>query len=456
MNQLTIKNLVKTFTKNFSLLITEASLYPALHPSVQEQTMHTFAGLQKLFEKVDDLYIDIAEHQFVFDGIPLYELKQFSEKTIQLLELRKIKCIYFASGLTAENLFKAITRLIDKTLPKEAAALQEELVALGVKNIVFNSKSSEAEGSAENILPVNKLYAGSIEANKLIYSALQTSNTLPMDVVDTVSQNITDMVIKNNVSSLAFTSLQNYDEYTFTHSANVAILSVALAANVIDDAVILKNLARAAFLHDIGKTKVPLAIINKPAKLTEEEWQIIKCHPLFGVKILEQQAKPDTLSIFIALEHHMKYDLSGYPNIKGIEALHPLSLIVTICDVYDAITSKRSYKKSMAADKVLSIMMRCIGCDFDPQFFKLFAQMIGVYPPGTFVRLTTQEIAIVQKVYPQALLLPEVKIVLDASGDFVSEPIILNLSDRIKNVSGDSVAAVIDPEELGIDPLKVI
>ncbi|MDD5746926.1 MAG: HD-GYP domain-containing protein, partial [Candidatus Omnitrophica bacterium] len=425
MDHLALKNLVKNFVKNFSLLFSESSLYPPQHPNVIAQTKQTFSSLQTILEQAEELFIDIREGQFVFSGIPLYELRHTVEKTVQMLEMKDIKTFCFKKSITPQQLARMIGLILDKSRALNAEGLQKALAKEGITSIVIErEKSASKDAESEHLAPAT-VYGSSVEANKLLYNSLQTSNILPMDIVDKVAQDITEMIATDSTSSLVLTSLRNYDEYTFTHSANVAILSVAVGTTFINSPALLQRLARAALLHDIGKTKIPLRILNKSEKLTDDEWQIMKNHAIWGAQILEQQSSCDALAILIAAQHHMKYDLSGYPVMSGVAQLHPLSLVVNICDVYDAITSKRPYKNPLPPDKALAIMLRLLGCDFDPHFFKIFIQMMGIYPPGSLVRLNTMEIAITRRVHPNALLLPEIKIIMDASGAILNPPLFI-------------------------------
>ncbi len=455
MKQHELKELVKAFVKNFSLLFTECSLYPTQHPNVISQVKQAFTALREVLQKVEVFYVDILEEQFVFDGVPLYEIKHVAEKTTQLLAAKEIKSMCFKRAVTPQELIGLAQLVLDKTKTPTFEALEAAMKKAGISSIVLEKVSPEDKEDRDFLLPI-KIYGSNVEANKLVFGALQSGKKIPMDVVEKVAQEITDMIANDSASSIALASLRNYDEYTFTHSANVAILSVALAATIFNDTAFLNQLAKAAILHDIGKAVIPLEILNKPEKLTEEEWKIMRHHPLSGVEILERQEGTDKLATIITAQHHMKYDLSGYPTIKGLTQLHPLSLIVNIVDTYDAITSKRPYREPSPPDKVLAIMMKLIGADFEPHFFKIFTHMMGIYPPGSFVRLNTKEVAISRRIFPQALLLPEIKIVMNAAGELLEEPFILNLSNKEKNLSNRYIKEVIDPLELGIDPIKFL
>jgi len=452
-----LKNIVKHCVKNLALLFTESTLYPDNHPSVISQLKQTFMALEAVLKQVDPFYIDILEESFVFEGIPLYEIKHIAEKAAQMLEAKKISRIYFAGCITPQGLNSFIQLVLDKSKDYSFAELQRALQNMGITHIRIE-QSDLAAGVEEwqKMLQPKHIYGASIEATKLIYNTVQTGKTIPLDLVSKMAKNITTMVAKDTFVSIALTNLRDYDDYVFTHSTNVAILSVALATNILNNATLLHRFAQAAILHDIGQALIPPEILNKPDKLSDKETKIMQQHPLLGAKLLEQQDQVDKLAVLIAAEHQMKYDLSGYPKIEGITQLHPLSLIVNIISTYDAITSKRIYKNPLPADKALSVMMRLIGCDFQPQFFKIFVQMMGIYPPGSFVRLDSQEVGITKQVNPGALLLPEIKIILDAQGKVLDEMLLVDLSDQEGSVSPRAIQEIIDPGQLDIDPLDFI
>ncbi|MFH2137688.1 MAG: HD-GYP domain-containing protein [Candidatus Omnitrophota bacterium] len=453
MDKITSKNLVKTFVKEFALLCTEHSLYPAQHPSVLAQTKQTFSAAEAILSIIELFYIDIEEGQFAFEGIPLYEIRHIVEKTAQLLDSKKINTICFKRGITPQEITSFILFAIKTPSPQSHEQLQAALQKSGVTSIVLEKAhlSTDVDTDSTTFIPPEKIYGSSVETNKSIIKAIQEGKKIPVDLVNKISKDITDMISKDMAASIALTTLKDYDDYTYTHSTNVAILSVILAKSIFDNEQLLKDLARAALLHDVGKTLLPIEIIQKPGKLDDREWKIIRQHPVLGAKILEQQDPVHTLSVIIAAQHHIKFDFSGYPG--NITNLHPLTLIVNICDVYDAITSRRPYKDALQPDKALALMMSLVGCDFDPRFFKVFTHMLGIYPPGSFVLLSTSEIAVVRTVNPLALLLPEVKIIRTADEKTMFAPKIINLFSKEDNPSGITITEVIEPRDHGIDPL---
>jgi putative nucleotidyltransferase with HDIG domain len=450
MDQRTLRDAVKEYAKQLAQLVNEIGLYPPTHPHIQFQLEKTITALQPLHVIMEVVVFTIIEGYLAFDGIPLYELRAQTDKIVPLCQNKKIRRICVSRGVTPDHLLQFALLLQSKIQVPDGDALISALREQGIASIRADSLISMDESAALDVINGKQVYGATVEANKLVYKALQNGEALPLEVVDQMSRNIAEMISRDRSSGLALALLRDYDDYTFTHSANVAILTVAVATFLVDDPRILQRLARAAILHDIGKTRIPLKILNKPERLDPEEWHIMQQHPKLGVIILEEEKQLDRLPILIAAQHHMKYDHTGYPNVAGMEKLHPFSLIVNICDIYDAITSRRAYKNPLPPDRALAIMSKLIGSDFYPQFFKLFLQTVGVYPPGSFLRLNTGEIGIVQKVQPMTLLQPEIKLLTSPAGSLRTEPEILNLA-----AAGETrhIAALIAPDNLGLNPL---
>jgi putative nucleotidyltransferase with HDIG domain len=450
MDQKTLRNAIKEYAKLLAQLVSDIGLYPISHPHIQIQLEKTIAALQPLHVIMEEIVITISEGYLAFENIPLYDLRSQTDKIVSLCTVKNIRRICVSRGVTPENMLQFTLLLQSKSQAPDGDSLVSILREMGLALVRADSLISVAETAAHNVISGKQVYGSAVEANKLIYTALQNGEPLPLDIVDQMAKNITDMISRDRSSGLAVAMLRDYDEYTFTHSANVAILAVAVAAVLVDDPRLLQRLARAAILHDIGKTRIPLQILNKPEKLNPEEWHIMQQHPKLGVIILEEQKQLDRLPIFIAVQHHMKFDHTGYPRLTGMEKLHPFSLIVNICDIYDAITSRRAYKNPLPPDKALAVMLKLIGSDFFPQFFKVFLQTVGVYPPGSFLHLNTGEIAMVQRVQPQTLLQPEIKLLTNPGGSLRTEPEIVNLA-----TAGEMrhIVSLMTPAELGLNPL---
>jgi putative nucleotidyltransferase with HDIG domain len=217
---------------------------------------------------------------------------------------------------------------------------------------------------------------------------------------------------------------------------------------------LLREFGFAALMHDIGKVHTPQEILNKPDKLTNEEFEVMQRHVVDGAHILRRTPEMPALAPIVAFEHHLRQDLSGYPANVGHRALNLCTQIVTIADVYDALRSTRVYREGLPSDRIKSIMGKKEDPAFNQRLLRRFINLVGLFPIGTLVRLNTEEIGVVTHEHPSDPFRPQVKIVRDRNGAALEEMPLLNTwepDDR-----GDYPAAVVealDPEAAGIDPL---
>lgn len=225
-------------------------------------------------------------------------------------------------------------------------------------------------------------------------------------------QNMVDLIMNDDNVLLDLSTIRDYDDYTFTHSINVSILALCLGHRIGLDKVMLSRLGLSALFHDLGKIDVPREILNKPGKLTTEEFGIIQQHSIYSVRrILRLRASYDRkASIMLApFEHHLRYDLTGYPKTPRKKPVSLFGRIITIADVYDAVTAPRVYRDSyLSPDKALGLMLKDSGTMFDPILLKVFINMLGIYPIGTILVFANDQIGIVahapdETVAPEAL-----------------------------------------------------
>jgi HD-GYP domain-containing protein (c-di-GMP phosphodiesterase class II) len=216
-------------------------------------------------------------------------------------------------------------------------------------------------------------------------------------------QNMVDCLAQDESLFLCLSTIKDYDDYTYSHSVNVAVLSLCLGNRIGFSRTSLEHLGICGLFHDLGKVEVPYEILNKPGKLTQDEWQQMQNHPMASVRqILRLHASHDLKSkiVLAPFEHHIKYDLSGYPHLLFKNKVSLFGRILQIADVYDAITSPRAYRVSyLSPDQAIGFMMKGAGKDFDPVLVKVFAIMMGTYPVGSLLELDTGEMGIVSD-YP--------------------------------------------------------
>jgi len=272
-------------------------------------------------------------------------------------------------------------------------------------------------------------------------------------------QSLIDLVLEDEYFLIGLTSIKNYDDYTFNHSVNVCILSLALASHLGLSRTELCNLGVAALFHDMGKLLLPKEILFKPGKLTEEEWRLIKKHPILGVKALLKNGiygEFGFTSIIVAFEHHLRLDYSGYPELPTPRKPSFLARIVSIADAYDAMTTSRCYQKALLPEEALKKIYDTSPKLYDRALVKVFINMLGIYPPGSFVLLDTGESGVVYRPNPTKLDRPRVKLVFDAKKNpLPGQPVDLTEEDPRKGYKR-SIASSLNPYHYGVNVGKLL
>ncbi len=272
-------------------------------------------------------------------------------------------------------------------------------------------------------------------------------------------QGIVDQVLKNEISLIGLTTIRDYDEYTFTHSVNVCIFSISIGKRLGLTKVQLYDLGLAALFHDVGKSRIPLEILNKPGGLSDDEWRIMQSHPWLGVLTmftLRGYGEIPFRSIIVAHEHHMKTDLTGYPKCVRERQLSVFSKIVAVADGFDAATTRRSYQTvAVQPDAVLKEMWTNPRRGFDKVLVKALINLLGLYPVGTCVILDTYEVAIVHSANPDASQVhrPVVRVLTSPEGSLLNPTELVDLAETTPEGSFKrSIIKVTDPAKYGIEP----
>lgn len=242
-------------------------------------------------------------------------------------------------------------------------------------------------------------------------------------------QDLVDISFDDNHTFLGLTTIKNHDEYLYNHSVNVCVMSIALGQKLGMNKRLLSELGMAALFHDVGMINLPIEILNKPGKFTTSEQEAMRKHTVFSVKqLLKQKVLNESMirRILAAYEHHMDYNLAGYPRIARRRNLNLFSRIIQIVDTFDGMTTAKPYREAYLPDEALKVMLKESGTKFDPTLLKVFINMIGVYPLGTFVQLDTGEMGLVfhNSNDPSKYDRPRVKLVMDSQGNKIPSRIV--------------------------------
>lgn len=336
--------------------------------------------------------------------------------------------------------------------------MMEKLAGAGVTAFSLTPPSEHGDENLEKVKErAKRTYAQSVAATRELMTSVRMGESPNVKKIKRVVQSIVDQILNEETSLVGLTTLRDYDEYTFTHSVNVCIFSVALGKRLGLTKIQLYDLGMAALFHDIGKSRVPQALLTKAGGLSEDEWRQMAAHPWLGVLALFQVRGAQELpyrAMVVAYEHHMKLDLTGYPRPSRQRQLSVFSKIVAIADSFDAATSRRAYQTvPWSPAEVMREMRDNPRRGMDPVILKAFINLTGVYPVGTLVVLDTFELAIVHAVNPIQDMpsRPIVRIIADALGNLSHPGSLADLAD--KNADGVYLRTIIkteDPQRYGI------
>ena len=338
--------------------------------------------------------------------------------------------------------------------------LQGKLAEAQVVHIAIEPPA-EAEGTIEDDArakeQAKRTYQRSVAVTKEVINSVRMGRTASVKKVKRAVQAIVDQVLSDETSLIGLTTLRDYDDYTFTHSVNVCIFSVALGKKIGLTKLQLYDLGMAALFHDVGKSRVPLEVLNKDGSLDDEEWRIMQAHPWLGVLTLfglRGYGEIPYRSMIGTYEHHMKIDLTGYPKTIRPRKMSIFSKVIAVADGFDAATSRRSYQTApLQPDEVLKEMYENPRRGYEPVLVKAFINLVGVYPVGTLCILDTYELAIVQSANPNLEYVnrPLMRIISDNLGSLIHPGFTADLAER--NAEGNFVRSIIkvsNPDKYGV------
>lgn len=286
-----------------------------------------------------------------------------------------------------------------------------KLELYGVAEVVIEKMSMSSIGSTKMQTSESDIvYSEAFDTVKDIMDKIRNSKSFDVAaVVDTVEE-IVNQIVSDPQIFLRISSIRDIDNYTYLHSIDVCIYSIIMGKNMGLDIKNLKKLGLGAFLHDIGKAKIPNSILLKPGPLTEDEYEMMKNHTTFGYEILTNTPNLDRVVANIALQHHEHWDGKGYPRQLRELNIDIFARIVTVCDIYDALTGNRIYRGRILPHEAAEYVINNSGTIADPSLTKIFVNNVAVYPIGATVLLSTGEIGKVHDANPGAPLRPIVDV----------------------------------------------
>ena len=432
-----------------------ADLYSQSHPLVQRGIDGFTMAAQSALNAAPTVVIGFIDDEIVVDGGRLPRGTAALVGFGRGLRDRDVEKVTLTRGLMRDEVRIFLTVLADRTA---VDPIGDQLTARGVTHIsIGRVVVEEVSDDQVGVAAAKRVYTTAVETAETLWKAAKAGEQPDPTAARRIIDGLARLVTKDRTSLMALTALKKYDNYTFTHMVNVSALSMAQARALNIDGALLREFGFAALMHDIGKVNTPLEVLNKPDKLDKEEFEIMKRHVVDGAHILRRTPEMPALAPIVAFEHHLKQDLSGYPENIGSRKLNLCTQIVTIADVFDALRSNRPYRQGLATARIRAIMSEQDSPAFNQMLLKRFVNLMGLFPVGNLVRLSTNELAVVTAEHPTDPFRPQVKIVMDAQGALLEEPRLVNTWDR--DGSGDHPRAVVeavDPETVAIDPLKYL
>jgi len=438
--------------RRFASGVRAGQLYAKEHPLLARNVEGLLDTLKPLLASSPSLTIGIVGAQFVVADTPMPKASASMAELIRRLKDQQIERITFDRGLAADEALGFMLAVGAMSGKGDASA---QLTFPHIRIGKITAEERRDDGVASDMAAIRRLYANAVHSAEDVWVSAETEGKPDLPAALQAIDGLADAVTNNRTAVVALTAMRSYDNYTFTHMVNVAVLTMGQARALGIDGKLLREFGVSALMHDIGKVRTPKEILNKPEKLTDEEFAIMRRHTVDGAEILRQTPEMPVLAPVVAFEHHLRLDGTGYPAGVGRSALNLGTMLCSISDVYDAMRSQRGYQEAFPTERILTVLKRNDGVQFDQNLVRRFVQLLGIYPPGNLVKLTTGEIAVVLQVHAPDPHRPRVRIITSADGAKLESPYDRNLFD----MNGDgapSIVAPLDPADVGVDPLSFL
>ena len=439
--------------RRFASGVRAAQLYASDHPLIGRNVEGLLAVLKQLHTLQASIAVGIVGSHFVVSDTPMSKASVGMSELIRRLRDNKIERISFERGIVADEAASFIHAVA--ALGKNAAADDAwSFPHIRVGRIVTEDRASDGIGG--DIAAIRQLYSKAVTAAEAAWESAATEGQPDLPAALQAVEGLADAVTQNRTALVALTAMRNYDNYTFTHMVNVSILTMGQARALGIEGRLLREFGLSALMHDIGKVRTPKEVLNKPDKLTDAEFEIMRRHTVDGAEILRRTPEMPILAPVVAFEHHLRMDGTGYPFGAKRSQLNLGTMMCGIADVYDAMRSQRAYQQAFPTDRILAVLKINDGKQFDQNLVRRFVQLLGVYPPGNLVRLTSGEIAVVTQIHAPDPHRPRVRVLINKEGNRLELPHDRNLWEATPEGEQSSIAAPVEPALYGIDPLTYL
>jgi HD-GYP domain-containing protein (c-di-GMP phosphodiesterase class II) len=409
-----------------------AALYPASHPLVEEASSGLVTAVDDALGRGgDEVTINLFKSTlFVEDHVLPDESVTYARLVEDLLS-RGISAVTFTRGFGREDA-RALMDVVTADGVQTVEAAREVAERAGATHLVLSETAQREDPGAAEARRAAKAaaraeYDRGVEAMRDVETRIKLGKAFEVAPLEEVVSGLLDKLFQDPAAILGLTAIKGHDDYTLGHAINVCILALSLGASLQLGRGQLESLGLSALLYDIGKVRIPEEILTKRGPLSAEEWEIVKGHAVAGADLLANLQITDRMPMVVAYEHHLRHDLQGYPSGPGAGEQHLFSRVVAICDAYDAMTTRRPFRREIRPDKAIAVVMQGRGKAYDPQLTKSFVALLGIYPMGAVVKLDEGSTAVVFRVNGDDLLRPKVKLLADPEGRWAEDPEVVDL-----------------------------
>ncbi len=448
----------RDLARSLAVAVTNAGLYPPTHPLARSSMEDLAHAVHAVFDLgFEEVTLNIYKGTLFIENHVLPEESVTYRKLIEDLLARGISAITLTLQFSTDDA-RALVQLIGDASITTIDAAKQFLASKGASGVSVSETTALDEARKEAESQANKAearatYDRGIEVMRDIETQVKLGRVFEVEPLQSLVSSLLDSLFKDPAAVLGLTAIKSHDDYTLNHSINVCILALSLGASLGLDADSLKSLGLSALLYDLGKVRIPEDILNKEGPLTADEWQIVKSHAIEGANLLKRIQLVDQMPMIVAYEHHRRHDMQGYPETAEPREQHLFSKIVALCDAYDAMTTRRPFRREIRPDKALAVLMQGRNKAYDPSLTKALVAMLGIYPMGAVVRLSDGTIGVVFRVNRDDLLRPRVKRLIDADGRWLEFPEVVDLRLVAPDAGGFalSIEECIPASEAGID-----
>jgi len=420
------------------------ALYPPEHPSVKGVAKRAFDLLGEVLEVVPQVIVRVVNGVLCVDDYIFSEPTPYSESFLKVLSAFEIDELFFRKGVSEEEFLKLAGILKSKERGREVflgLSEREGLTHIGLK--------SDAPGPADGARPVGRRQTRQDAVNSMerFFAEVGEGRFPSLREAENIVESLMEKTAAEGPSSMLLSCEKGYDSYTFGHCVNVGVLSLLLAQKEGLGEPSVQWAALAGLMHDIGKARIPFGIIQKPGVLTPRESEAMRLHPVHSAEVVRRMGAAEEVAVAVE-GHHRHHDGGGYPAGERNEGPPVLAGLVLVADFFDAATTVRSYQRPMNPVEAMNYLKKGRGSRFDPVHVDAFFGLFGQFPPGSVIRLSSNEIGVVVKTgdHPGK---PSVKMILDRDGDPFGNKRILDLDGP--EAAGRVVSGVVDPALYGLE-----